>query len=331
MDVRDGRHKRRRSWQKSPPCGAARARRGLLMNRRPPPPAPMNHRVAGQTGDPGPRFHRGANENKPNRLPAQCTQPCEKWGPPLGPLFDVRASTGQRRDAAGDGRPTLSALRPNRRHRRLAGDAAEENGPSGLAWNPFAKLTRTKSTSHSRVEDRRRLGQPKTTLRGRWGPPRPGLRSTCQSNSRDVGNGSVGGPLSDLPASGAQLRASRSLVLSSRATHPVGRRLAPGRAHLTSLCKSPWEGNDVAGVDAWCEALKHGQAGEPPRRASPVEHVGRGPWTASARHALSQRGRWLPSTPIPVVPLRQCRLAAASFIGGCSSRWTIDAHPVPWP
>lgn len=274
MDVRDGRHKRRRSWQKSPPCGAARARRGLLMNRRPPPPAPMNHRVAGQTGDPGPRFHRGANENKPNRLPAQCSQPCEKWGPLLGPLFDVRASTGQRWDAAGDGRPTLSALRPNRRHRRLAGDAAEEYGPSGLAWNPFAKLTRTKSTSHSRVEDRRRLGQPKTTLRGRWGPPRPGLRSTCQSNSRDVGNGSVGGPLSDLPASGAQLRASRSLVLSSRATHPVGRRLAPGRARLMSLCKSPWGGMTWLGSTPGVRLLSTVRRGSPRDGRHPQSMLG---------------------------------------------------------
>lgn len=101
--------------KKSPLWGAARTLRPVDE------PATTNngahdssHLIVG-TGDQGPRFFKG--QTKTNQR--DCTLPGlhEKGQPSLDALW---ASMGQgQHDAAGDGRPTLSAEGPNRRRRRL--------------------------------------------------------------------------------------------------------------------------------------------------------------------------------------------------------------------
>lgn len=81
MDVRDDRREQRRSWRKSPPCGAARAWRDRLTNRRPPPPAPMNHHFAGQTGDRGPQiFTEGQTKTSRTGLWLDAPSRASSWG-----------------------------------------------------------------------------------------------------------------------------------------------------------------------------------------------------------------------------------------------------------
>lgn len=168
----------------------------------------------------------------------------------------VCASTGEAQHRARDGRPKLSGVGPNRRSQALGVPLSE--GPLAASrGGPPVELTYEENTSHGHVvgdglRGTRRFPQaPQTTPHGypRVGYVRLGgchsldPRSTCQSNS---GGGSRRGPLLVEPAFRRAPTPPRPWLVFfqsyGRLQHQAGRRSAPGRWHLTSLCRKSLRG-----------------------------------------------------------------------------------------
>lgn len=288
----------RQSWPKSPRRGAARAPRDRPTSRRPPPPALMNHRLVCKTGD------HGINSGKREQATPAAARP-DLWEASLDGLC---ASTGQGQHAAGDGRPTLSAVGSNRRSQALGG-AAERRVPS---WQQL----RVEAPCPAHV--RKKLQPP---------PPCCGRRPHTRFEGDKV------------PASPTEF-ATRAFVAARAGTvrrvparpcpracfphsppappsrvRPVGWRSVPGRMPSTSLCRkapgrgmtwlrsTPGGGRSTAKTPGWPSGSRRlqGFTWEP--------HL-----AAHFDPCHPRGGRWLPSTPFPVVPVLQCRQGPPSCL-----------------